>query len=100
MARTNPGEWRGVNHEADRAKERRDALRLRHLCINGELHGPPVIGLRRCAWCVTVHRVGVKKALELAVESPVNAQPPPKVYKKRAPRIPYRGDQGHRLVLP
>jgi hypothetical protein len=87
------------NHEAAEAKIRRDTLRAEHLCINGAHHGPPVVGAVRCAWCVTVHRLGVAKARELAAESPVNPQPTPKVGRTYRARREH-GAEGARLVLP
>lgn len=59
---------------------RRNRLAADGKCINGEHHGPPVPGKKRCAWCVLVHRVGSAKALQLAAEDPSSPQLP-----RRAP---------------
>lgn len=54
---------------------RRNRLSDAGKCINGDHHGPPVPGKKRCLWCVQVHRIGSVKALQLAAEDPANPQP-------------------------
>lgn len=61
---------------APHSKLRRDTLSEQGKCINGPSHGPLMPGKKRCAWCVLVHRVGVRIALELVAADPTIAQRP------------------------
>lgn len=60
---------------------RRNELRDKGRCINGEHHEEPQIDPRtgrrriRCEWCRCVHAVGVVRALELAEESDMPQHP-------------------------
>lgn len=71
------------NQEIFVGAARRNRLADAGKCINGEHHGPPVPGRKRCAWCVFVHQKGSARALELAADDPNNPQPFPG-YRRRA----------------
>ncbi len=59
------------------AKERRDDLTAKGLCLNGATHGPATRG-RLCDWCRAVHTYGV-----LVVLADPGAPSPPPGYKFR-----------------
>ena len=66
-------------YKSDKAVEamnRRDELRDLGVCINGAKHAAPVEGRDRCAWCIAVHRLGVRTAYHNACVDKEAPQPP------------------------
>ena len=64
-----------AQHLRELAKARRETNAALGMCINGASHGPPEQGRPRCAWCCTVHKLGLRAALQLAKRG--GLQPPP-----------------------
>lgn len=57
------------------AKIRRDALTAQGRCFNGSNHGPPTHG-RRCAWCHSVHRIGLMATVKAHEQTGTPERPP------------------------